>query len=76
MVGTAWESRDKIHSARKALRRAQSQVMHQLTVYQFAPVATNSDQNVPAENLGGTTIEPPESSGARNPHNKPWRTWK
>lgn len=46
-----------------------------LTVYQFEPVATNSAQNVPAENLGGMTTLPPERSGARKPARRPW-TWK
>lgn len=42
------------------------------TVYQFEPVAVNSDQKIPAENLGGTTTLPPERSGARKPARRPW----
>lgn len=44
----------------------------QRTVYQFDPVAMNSFQKTPAENLGVTTTDPPLSKGARNPARSPW----
>lgn len=41
------------------------------TVYQFAPLPTNSSQKVPAENLAGMTTDPPERRGARKPARRP-----
>ena len=43
-------------------------------VYQFALYWTKSFQNSEAENLGGTTADPPAARGARKPASRPW-TW-
>lgn len=44
-------------------------------VYQLALCVIKSSQKVVALNLRGTTTEPPERRGARNPARRPW-TWK
>lgn len=41
------------------------------TVYQVQSVSINSCQNVPAENFGGITIDPPDKRGAKNPARSP-----
>lgn len=52
-------------------RRSPLRAEKMRTVYQLAPVATNSLQKLLAANLGGMTTLPPERRGARKPARRP-----